>query len=54
MGEFTDKFDLYQSKMEKLDDLSQLKISSTLKTKANKKLKKTMKPTAKKNPVKKK
>ena len=54
MGEFTDKFDLYQSKMEKLDDLSQLKISSTLKTKANKKLKKTMKPAAKKNQVKKK
>ena len=42
MSEFSEKFDIYQSKLEKLDDLSQLKISSTLKTKANKKVKKNM------------
>jgi len=54
MAEFTEKFDIYQSKLEKLDDLSQLKISSTLKTKANKKVKKNMKPTTKKTQTKKK
>ena len=54
MSEFSEKFDIYQSKLEKLDDLSQLKISSTLKTKANKKVKKNMKPTTKKTQTKKK
>ena len=34
--EFGEKFDIYQSKLEKTEDLSKLKISSTLKTKANK------------------
>ena len=47
IGEFSDKFDIYQSKLEKIEDLSKLKISSTLKTKANKK-KKPIKPPAKK------
>ena len=53
ISEFTEKFDIYQSKLEKLDDLSQLKISSTLKTKANKNLKKAMKPVTKKKQIKK-
>ena len=47
IGEFSDKFDIYQSKLEKIEDLSKLKISSTLKTKANKK-KKPIKPPSKK------
>ena len=54
MSEFSEKFDIYQSKLEKLDDLSQLKISSTLKTKANKKIKKNIKSTTKKTQTKKK
>ena len=45
--EFGEKFDIYQSKLEKTEDLSKLKISSTLKTKANKR-KKPIKPPSKK------
>ena len=52
IDEFSEKFNIYQSKLEKIEDLSKLKISSTLKTKANKK-KKPIKPPAKKQTKKK-
>ena len=52
IDEFSDKFDIYQSKKEKIEDLSKMKISSTLKTKANKR-KKPIKPPVKKQTKKK-
>ena len=39
LEEFSSIYEAYQSKQDKLDDLSEIKISSTLKTKANNKKK---------------
>jgi DNA topoisomerase-2 len=50
---FSETFEKYQSKLDKLDDLSSVKVSSTLKTKAKRGKKNTIKPPAKKKPTKK-
>ena len=47
LDEFTDLLNIYENKLDKLEDLSDIKISSTLKTKANKKQKKITKPVKK-------
>ena len=53
LGAFSETFEKYQSKLDKLDDLSSVKISSTLKTKAKRGKKNTIKPPAKKKATKK-